>query len=244
MRDPCILRGPDGTFHMVWTVGWRDGSTLGYASSKDLINWSPQRGIKVMENEPASRNVWAPELFYDEAKEQFMIFWSSTVPGKFPETEKTGDDGYDHRVYYVTTKDFEKFSPTKLLFDGGFNVIDATIIKDAGKHYLIVKDETRNPVKKNLRWAVSDNAEGPYTQVSEPFTMSWVEGPSVIKINGEFHVYFDHYARPQYYGAVKSRDLKTWEDVSKQMSFPAGMRHGTIIEVSEQVLDGLLKQGQ
>ena len=24
MRDPCICRGPDGTFHMVWTVSWKE----------------------------------------------------------------------------------------------------------------------------------------------------------------------------------------------------------------------------
>src|SRR5687768_8342975 len=35
MRDPCLLRGPDGTFHMVWTTAWQ-GITIGYSSSKDL----------------------------------------------------------------------------------------------------------------------------------------------------------------------------------------------------------------
>ncbi|MFT4018666.1 MAG: glycosyl hydrolase, partial [Agriterribacter sp.] len=24
MRDPCIIRGADGLFHMVWTVSWHD----------------------------------------------------------------------------------------------------------------------------------------------------------------------------------------------------------------------------
>ena len=24
MRDPCIIQGPDGKFHMVWTTGWWD----------------------------------------------------------------------------------------------------------------------------------------------------------------------------------------------------------------------------
>ncbi len=24
-RDPCIIRGADGRFHMVWTVSWNDG---------------------------------------------------------------------------------------------------------------------------------------------------------------------------------------------------------------------------
>ena len=24
MRDPCIIEGPDGLFHMVWTVSWAE----------------------------------------------------------------------------------------------------------------------------------------------------------------------------------------------------------------------------
>jgi sucrose-6-phosphate hydrolase SacC (GH32 family) len=39
MRDPCIIRGKDGKFHMVWTVSWNDKG-IGYASSFDLLNWS------------------------------------------------------------------------------------------------------------------------------------------------------------------------------------------------------------
>ena len=37
MRDPCIIRGGDGRFHMVWTVSWNERG-IGYASSKDLLN--------------------------------------------------------------------------------------------------------------------------------------------------------------------------------------------------------------
>ena len=51
MRDPSILAGPDGTFHMVWTVSWHEKG-IGYASSKDLIDWSEQKYIPVMEHEP------------------------------------------------------------------------------------------------------------------------------------------------------------------------------------------------
>src|SRR5262245_33981799 len=36
MRDPCVIQGPDGVFHMVWTTGWR-GREIGVAHSKDLI---------------------------------------------------------------------------------------------------------------------------------------------------------------------------------------------------------------
>ena len=42
MRDPSICQGPDGTYHMVWTSGWWD-RIIGYASSKDLVNWSEQK---------------------------------------------------------------------------------------------------------------------------------------------------------------------------------------------------------
>jgi hypothetical protein len=44
MRDPCILKGPDGYFHMVWTVSWNDLG-IGYARSKDLVHWSEQQFI-------------------------------------------------------------------------------------------------------------------------------------------------------------------------------------------------------
>lgn len=240
MRDPCICTGPDGRFHLVWTTGWGEPPVVGYAWSTNLIDWSEQKAIPVMSYEPKTRNVWAPELFYDSRKGQFLIFWSSTIPGKFAETAGTGDNGYNHRIYYTTTKDFKEFAPTKLFYDGGFNVIDATMLQDNEKYYLIVKDETLKPVKKHIRIAVGDSPEGPFGKAGEPITVSWCEGPSAIKIGDEYFVYFDHYGRPQYYGAVKSKDLKNWQDISKEVVFPKGARHGTILRVPENVVKSLL----
>ena len=57
MRDPCIIQGPDGTFHMVWTTGWAEKG-IGYAHSKDLLNWSEQKYIEVMAHEPDAKNCW------------------------------------------------------------------------------------------------------------------------------------------------------------------------------------------
>jgi acetyl esterase/lipase len=238
MRDPCLLRGPDGVFHLVWTTGWGD-RVIGYANSRDLIHWSPQQAIPVMMHEPTARNAWAPELFYDDEHKQFLIFWASTIPGRFPETDRTGDDGCNHRIYAASTRDFKTFTSTRLFFDAGFNVIDATILKARGEYYLIVKDETKTPVKKNLRIARSAKAEGPYQGVSAPISISWVEGPSAIQLGDEFLIYFDHYAAPQYYGALRSRDLVHWEDVSKKVEFPQGTRHGTVLRVPEEVVASL-----
>jgi hypothetical protein len=61
MRDPCVIRTDDGIFHMVWTAGWTERG-IGYSSSKDLINWTDQKYLMVMEKEPTAKNTWAPEI--------------------------------------------------------------------------------------------------------------------------------------------------------------------------------------
>jgi hypothetical protein len=65
MRDPCIIRGADHLFHMVWTVSWNDKG-IGYASSKDLVHWSEQQFIPVMEKEDSAKNCWAPEITWHD----------------------------------------------------------------------------------------------------------------------------------------------------------------------------------
>lgn len=243
MRDPCLAQGPDGVFHLVWTTSWtaKSGKVFGYASSTNLIHWSAQRGVEVMENEPSARNIWAPEIFYDRAQEKWLVFWSTTIPGRFPQTDATGDDGYNHRIYSTTTRDFKTWSTSQLFFDPGFNVIDATLLEAKDQFYLIFKDERKNPVKKNLRYSVSRRADGPFGSPSEPFTGDWVEGPSALKLRDEWIVYFDHYAAPHYYGAVRSKDLVQWEDCSKEMTFPPGHRHGTVLRVSSSIAQALPK---
>jgi hypothetical protein len=239
MRDPCIIRGADGIFHMVWTVSWNERG-IGYASSKDLIHWSEQQNIPVMEQEPAARNCWAPEITYDAHKKQYMIYWATTIPGRFSKGDTAGDDKYNHRLYYVTTKDFKSFSPARLLYDKDFNVIDASIQPDGKQYVMFLKDETRKPAQKNLRMATSNTLTGNYSVPSEPITGKyWAEGPTVIKIGSNWIVYFDKYTEHKY-GAVTSTDLKTWTDISDKVSFPKGTRHGTVFTITEKEFE-LLK---
>lgn len=231
MRDPCIIKGSDGLFHMVWTVSWNDRG-IGYASSKDLINWSEQRFIPVMMHEDSARNCWAPEITYDAKKKQYMIYWATTIKGKYPADPKV-ESGYNHRMYYVLTKDFQTFSKTKLLYDRGFNVIDATIIPNGKQFVIFLKDETREPVQKNIKIATSKKLNSGYSEASAPITGNyWAEGPTTLKINGTWIVYFDKY-RDHQYGAVQSTDLKNWTDISDKISLPSGIRHGTIFTISK-----------
>jgi acetyl esterase/lipase len=238
MRDPCVIKGGDGLYHMVWTVSWTDKG-IGYASSKDLIHWSKQEFLPVMANQ-AARNTWAPEITFDEKNNQYMIYWASTVEGKFTETQTEEEKGYNHRIYYTLTKDFKTFSPTKLLYEPGFNVIDATILKQDKGFIMFLKDETKTPVQKNVKIAYSEKLEGPYSKASAPITGNyWAEGPTAIQINEKWIVYFDKY-RDHKYGAVM-QTATGWEDISDKISFPQGTRHGTVIKVPADVLENLKK---
>jgi len=245
MRDPSIWPAPDGTFHMVWTSGWLDQG-IGYASSKDLIHWSEQRNIPVMAHEPTTRNTWAPELFYDESSRLYYIVWASTIPGRHSEVATSASEsGLNHRMYYVTTKDFNTFSETRLFFNPDFSVIDGAIIKFGKAFHMILKNENSSPPEKNLRvTSVKKLKKGFPLEVSAPITGNyWAEGPTPLEIGDYVYVYFDKY-RDHQYGAVRTRDMKTWEDVSDQVKFPAGIRHGTAFRVSADILNKLLENEQ
>jgi hypothetical protein len=242
MRDPCIIRGGgDGKFHMVWTVSWNEKG-IGYASSEDLIHWSEQQYIPVMAHEEGARNCWAPELMYDSKTKTYLIFWATTITGKFPETQTTEDNGYNHRMYYVTTKDFKSFSDTKLFYEPGFNVIDATIIKDKSRYVMFVKDETKKPVQKNIRMTTSKHLlKGYSTKVSSPITGDyWAEGPTATKVGDQWIVYFDKYTQKKM-GAVASTDLQTWTDISEKVNFPKGTRHGSVFIIKKEEFENLRK---
>ncbi|MDA0194578.1 MAG: glycoside hydrolase family 43 protein [Bacteroidetes bacterium] len=239
MRDPCIIKGGDGKFHMVWTVSWNERG-IGYANSKDLINWSEQKFIPVMQHEAGARNCWAPELFYDEENEQYLIYWATTITGRFPETDSTAESGYNHRMYYTTTQNFIDFEETRVFYDMGFNVIDATIQKANNRYVMFLKNETLVPrPEKNIRMATSTELLGNYSEATAPITTNWVEGPTAIKTEKGWVVYFDQY-RDHKMGAVLSEDLEQWTDISDQIHFPDGTRHGSVLKVKQGVLDVLL----
>jgi hypothetical protein len=52
----------------------------------------------------------------------------------------------------------------------------------------VFKDERKQPLKTNPRYAMADHPEGPFGKPGDPFTGDWVEGPSAIKIKDEYLV--------------------------------------------------------
>ena len=243
MRDPSIIRTPNGMFHLVWTSSWRGDRGFGYACSKDLVHWSEQRFIEVMPD-TTTVNVWAPELFWDDVKQQAVIVWASCIPGKFPDGQE--DHKNNHRLYYTTTKDFKTFAPTKLMIDPGFSCIDATMVKRGKNDYVMVlKDNTRP--ERDIKVAYAKSPYGPWSKASEPFTGKMMEGPTTAKvirkvdkkIEDGWLIYYDRY-RLKDFGAHFTKDFVTFEDVSNKTTVPALHKHGTIFEADETILQGLL----
>jgi hypothetical protein len=237
MRDPSMLQGPDGTFHLVWTTDWTGGNGFGYASSKDLLHWSKEEYLPVMKNEPTVVNVWAPELFYDDATAQFIIVWASTIPFRFEKGVE--EENNNHRLYYTATKDFKTFTDTKLFYDPGFSSIDAEIVQLSNEKYvLVLKDNTRP--ERDIKVAFASSPLGPYSKASAAFTQNYTEGPTVAKLrNKQWLIYYDAY-REKIFGARKTSDFIHFIDATKEIDVPKNHKHGTVLMVSRKTIKKLI----
>ena len=139
------------------------------------MHWSEPKFIEVMDD-PTTVNVWAPEFFWDEDRQQAMVVWASCVPSQHFALG-IEDEKNNHRLYYSVTKDFKTWTKGKLLIDPGFSCIDATLLKRGKNDYVMVlKDNTRNA--RNVKVAFAKNPMGPWSKASEPFTGNFMEGPT------------------------------------------------------------------
>jgi hypothetical protein len=67
-------------------------------------------------------------------------------------------------------------------------------------------------------------------------------GPDIfVRISAFINIYFDHCTNPHYHGAIKSTDMKAWQDISSSLAFPKGIRHGTILTVPEKIVEPIQK---
>jgi hypothetical protein len=194
--------------------------------------------INAMAFDTSTVNVWAPEIFYDDEDDRFIIIWASTIPYKFERGIE--EERNNHRMYYTTTKDFEIFTETQLFLDPGFSVIDCVIVKRGKDDYvLVLKDNTRP--KRNISVAFGESPLGPFSAYSESFTGFLTEGPAVVKVGDDYLIYYDSYGDKSY-KAVKTIDFVEFADVSDQISLPEGHKHGTIVKVKQKLVDQLLEK--
>ncbi len=158
MRDPFIFRDRDNRFHIIATDmkssdGWNSNSTVVMWDSDNLIDWVNERIFDMhdfAETKSADR-VWAPQIIYDKACGEYMIYWS----------HHNTDDDFSTVIRCIYTKDFETFTTApRLLFapKSGLAGIDADIIEWDGKFLLLEADEGKDAIC----CAQSDSAGGVY----------------------------------------------------------------------------------
>jgi predicted GH43/DUF377 family glycosyl hydrolase len=219
-RDGHVLQGPDGLYHLVWTSGMEDKG-IGYATSKDLIHWSEQKFLPLMEQSTAT-HCWAPETFYDSKEKQYLLYWSSDVK-----------DG--NRCYYVTTKDFKSFSEPKLLFDPGYDNFDATLRQSNGK-YVIAFRANGGAKPGSLALATSSSLLGTYEVQPGQLNDLPADGPSLVDYNGGTLLIARGSNGKTLFRSTK--DWQTWQE-TLQPYMPPQHSQGTAFIASRKVLDGI-----
>lgn len=229
MRDPFVQRAPDGSFRMVWTWSTGAPAVIGYSTSNNLLFWAEQRQLPVVAAIPAARNAWAPAMYYEPDKKDWLILWSSTVlvDGKAGGT-------LDNRIYATATKEFKHFTPARLFFDPGYAVTGATLVPASdreGQYFLLFTDERLAPSANRIAAATSTTIDGPWRDIGASLAEAGAEAPAAIPEPGGYLVYYDHDGAPRHYGAVFSSDFQHLTDATSSISLPEGMRHGSLLHL-------------
>lgn len=250
-RDPSIAYH-DGVFHMVWTTSWSSRS-IGYASSPNLIDWSEPKKIDIWGDRNDVLNTWAPEVHWDPEEQEFLILWSTTIEAELHDDDGTGNPHkLDHRTYASRTNAFQSFTTPELFYstkDPELSVIDpyiahddrSTQAPDDDRWVMVIKNEMYpRDGGKNLRLVFGKRMQGPYeTTLGPPIVGAGTdivdrmgEGPSLLKVDDLWWLYWDAPGSQYSYCLATSPDLKQWTNRSDELSLPAErMRHGTVLRV-------------
>ncbi|MCM3443662.1 glycoside hydrolase family 43 protein [Metabacillus halosaccharovorans] len=235
VRDPYIIRSPhEKKFYLVATDlkiygngNWGRSVTEGSRSiiiweSTNLVNWSEQRMVELAS--PDAGCTWAPEVYFDNESEEFIVFWASMLQNM------DGTDRY-HRMMYVTTKDFISFSKPQVFIDEGFSVIDTTIIEHQEQIFRFSKGE--QIIQESGRSFFDPQFKMINEKVELDF-MSRGEGPIIFKSNIEekWYLFIDEYGLRGYL-PLETTDLTSgvWT-MPEKFSLPTNPRHGSVIPVT------------
>ncbi len=240
--DLCIVYRMDEEYRVDWSKVNNTGSKcLRMWKTDDLINFSEEKLVYFGRDDFGC--MWAPEVFFDEENEEYLIHWGSTVK----ETD------YKHMsIYCSTTKDFETFSEPKLYFTKNNEILDSHIQKFDGVYHLFYKNASNPPMNMH---ATSNNLYGPFEhdKTFEKYMDKEVYHPgsyegvtSYVLPNGEWCLMLDFFGcekeKMGYVPFVSSKagDMN-FQRVPEQFSFPYGFKHGRVIEITDEEYEKVKK---
>lgn len=141
MRDAYVTRLHDGGFMLAGTdmtssLGWSSNHIMDLMKSNDLVHWT--KTAKIDLESPENLNAlgltaeemtaaWAPQVIYDPVSGHYMLYYSVGAPDR-------------HRIYYsMIDADLNVLTTPRLLFDPGYDVIDADIVwNELDKQYVMI----------------------------------------------------------------------------------------------------------
>ena len=252
LRDPFIIRSHDGdTFYMIATdLNWfnrnrdyqiNDSQYIEVFESHDLVNWSPQRHVKVAPDNAG--NAFAPEAYWDDSIGAYVVFWAQAMWND--PVNRTGAG--NQQMWYTTTRDFRTFAPPAVWQNPApQSRIDTTVIKVGDYYYRFTKNEAGNAAsdvfsEKNLN--LRDTNIANWTPVAPSIgRQTWVanqgyEGPLVFKANPgdtacpqQFYFWADRYTNGGGYQLSCSADIEApkWTAKTPRFTNTGTVRHGTV----------------
>lgn len=127
--------------------GSRGSLKLEVYESPDLVHWKRTNGDGnggIVVNAPTSGMTWAPESFWDEDLQSYIVFFSSTeFTDSSRNTAVPGKNGYGYtQLMAVLTRDFKTFtSPPVGWQDTGYGRLDAHVFQIGDYYYRLTKNE-------------------------------------------------------------------------------------------------------
>lgn len=235
VRDPFLLRSRDGSgYYLIATDlrmasgrSWEDARSCGSRSmivweSENLLDWSEPRSCEVGTED--SGCVWAPEAVYAPEKEAYMVFWSSFLGGR-------------HQICRAYTSDFRTFESRGIYMEQAYDVIDMTIVRDAGRYYRFYKNEQ----EKYLCMDYGEDLEGPFAPVesSDLRNKKGVEGPALFPLKEDgWCLLADQFAVNGGYVPLLCESLPEGRFLSMQKGqYDMGVlpkRHGSVLPLNEK----------
>ena len=259
LRDPHVLRAPDGWFYMVNTdmksaEGWSSNRGMVLMKSRDLINW--KHATVHFPDKYKGKNfanvtrVWAPETIWDEnydngdgTKGRPLVYYSILT--------NDGTIDYDQVFFNYANKDFTDLEGDPIhFFDRGKSTIDMDIVYnpvDKLYHGFYKNEGDGGICKVQARSLTSEKGtRGPtwYNRTSAlQQTTEAVEGAGVFKLinQNSWVLMYDCYMNG-HYQFTSSTDLinfKFVQDTKTSGAFTP--RHGTILPITAQETAALMK---
>ena len=260
LRDPHVLRAPDGWFYMVNTdmkssEGWASNRGMVLMKSRDLINW--KHSTVHFPDKYKGKNfanvtrVWAPETFWDDTydngdgtKGRPLVYFSLLT--------NDGTISYDKVFYAYSNKDFTDLEgDPQHFFDRGKSTIDMDIVYNPvdKKYHAFYKNEGDGGIcKVTAQTLMPKSGATSGSQWSKPSkalqqTTEAVEGAGVFKLinQNSWVLMYDCYMNG-HYQFTSSSDLENFKFVQDTKTSGAFTpRHGTILPVTAQETAALMK---